>query len=422
MKPVQILWVFLFCLFGQNLLAQTAQEIIYTRNNIKYRGLLVKTDDGKTYMRVRFTDADKKIRLVQVKYTTLRGAVNGKSAKILKAESFKFASRKGKDNYKPVSLVFPSDSKTPYILYDLSKKDSKTKLSYYRKLKVGKVTNGYLRQFFYSRESEFSDLKKWFEVDGTNLNPNRFTTLHLIVLANTKIADIGAGCAVDEKNVLKEFKAISKNLGVTLKTYFIDNSDFNKAKTLATLNGLSPKSNDIIMFVYRGHGFRWSDQSETWPQMDLRTSSYSKISKKTSLGLMEAFNIIRKKGARLNIVLADCCNNDIGINRKTETPLEALSARGVYDRNKLEQLFLKSKGNIISCAASPGEYSWVNTSKGGFFTLSFLESLRTETNSRSKTAPTWKNIMDNTIKRANKKTEKCRQCSKQTGKFYSNVK
>lgn len=420
MKPIQILWVFLLCFLSMNAFAESVHEIRYTKGGLKYKAVLV-DDDKEITMRVRFTDAEKKVRLVDVTYVTLTGSSAGEAYKILKAKTFRFASKKGNSRYKPVNLVFMG-KKTPYILFNLNDRNAKTPLITYRKLTKGKVTESFLRQFFYSRESELADLKKMLEVGTANTNANRFTTLHLIVLANTKISDIGAGCKVDEKNIVKEFQAITKTLGVSLKTYLIDDSDFNKAKTLATLKGLSPKPNDIVFFVYRGHGFRWSDQSETWPQMDLRTSNYSKISKNTSLGLMEAFNIIRKKGARLNITLADCCNNDIGINRRTETPINSLATKGLYDAKKLEQLFLKSKGNIISCAASPDQYSWVNSRKGGFYTVSFLEALREETNSKNKLVPNWKNIMNNTIEGANRKTAKCRECTKQTAKFYSNVK
>ncbi|NJN78684.1 MAG: caspase family protein [Saprospiraceae bacterium] len=195
-----------------------------------------------------------------------------------------------------------------------------------------------------------------------------------------------------------------------------------KTKTLATLDKMNPKSNDIVLFIYRGHGFRWSDQSEPWPQMDLRNGNYGRISQSTSVGLTQVFNIIRSKNARLNIVLADCCNNDIGINRKTETPLDDLESKGSYDADKLKKLFLESKGSIISCAASPGEYSWVNTTKGGFYTLSFIESLRAEVSSKNRNEASWESVLNNTIDGAKKKTEKCSECTAQTGKFYSSVK
>lgn len=421
MIPKSLLSLMLFCLLSMTSIAQSVHEVKFIQNDIKYKGLIVENEDEK-YMRFRFTDTDKKVRLVQLPFSVLEGTTNGKPYRIIKAESVRFVSKKGETDFPALSLVFAGSSKIPFVFPDLGDKKNKIKASHYRKLEEGKVTEGFLRQYFYSKEKELKMLKELLEVGEANANPYRFVTLHLVIAANTKITDIGAGCQVDKKNVTKEFETIAKTLGITLKKYYIVEDNFTKTKTLATLNGLSPNTNDIIVFLYRGHGFRYSDQSETWPQMDLRSSSYSPLSKKTSLGFMEAFNIVRKKGARLNIALADCCNNDIGINRKSETTLDELAERGSYDVLKLRELFLESKGNIISCAASPGEYSWVNTKKGGFYTLSFIQALRQEAGNKNKGDVAWKNIMNTTIKKANVKIEKCRECTKQTGKFYSNVK
>lgn len=420
--PKSLLLLIVFCLLSIVSRAESVHEVRFTQNDIKYKGLIVENGNDK-YMRFRFTDVDKKVRLVQLPYTILKGTTNGKPYRIIKAESVKFVSKKGGTNFPTLSLVFTGANKIPFVFPNLSDKTNKIKASSYRTLEKGKVTESFLRQYFYSKDDELKTLKKVLEVgEGNSLSPNRFITLHLIIAANTKITDIGAGCTVDKRNVTKEFETITKSLGLVLKKYYISDDNFTKAKTLETLNKLSPNSNDIVIFLYRGHGYRYSDQSETWPQMDLRSSNYTPISKNTSLGFMEAFNLIRKKGARLNIALADCCNNDIGINRKTETELETLAERGLYDKLKLQKLFLESKGNIISCAASPGEYSWVNTKKGGFYTLSFVQALRYEAGSKNKGDIAWKNIMDRTIASANRKIDRCKECTKQTGKFYSNVK
>lgn len=404
-----------------HIFAQDVYEVRYSKNAIVYKCLLVEKDNGNFYMRIRYTDKTDKVRLVQTDYSILRGSSNGKGYKILKANTPKYISRQDDDNYAAVHLYFNENVFTPWIYFDLSDSKSKIPVERYRKLAKGKVSEAYLKQFFFSKEEGLEELMKILEV-GEAANPNRFTTLHLIVVANTKITDIGAGCRVDEKNVVAEFESITKTMGITLKTYLINGDDFNKTKTQSTLDRLSPKPNDIVVYIYRGHGFRWSDQSEPWPQMDLRNGNYGKVSQSTSLGLTQAFNTIRNKNARLNIVLADCCNNDIGINRRTETPLDDLESKGYYDAEKLKKLFLESRGNIISCAASPGEYSWVNTSKGGFYTLSFIESLRAEVSSKNKSEASWESVMKQTVDGAKKKTEKCGDCTTQNGKFYSNVK
>ena len=421
MKLIKGILILLITFLSVHIFAQDVYEVRYSKDAITYKCLLIEKDNGNFYMRIRYTDKTDNVRLVQTDYSILRGSSNGKGYKILKADTPKYISRQDDDNYAAVHLFFNENVATPWIYFDLSDSKSKIPAERYRKLAKGKVSEAYLKQFFFSKEDEFEELMQILEV-GEAANPNRFTTLHLIVVANTKITDIGAGCRVDERNIVREFESIAKTLGVNLKTYLVNGDNFNKAKTQSTLDRLSPTSNDIIVYIYRGHGFRWSDQSEPWPQMDLRNGNYGKISQSTSLGLTQAFNTIRSKNARLNIVLADCCNNDIGINRRSETPLDDLESRGYYDAEKLKKLFLESKGNIISCAASPGEYSWVNTSKGGFYTLSFIESLRAEVSSKNKSEASWESVMNNTVDGAKKKTEKCGDCTAQNGKFYSNVK
>jgi hypothetical protein len=419
MKLIKGIIILLITFLSANIFAQDVYELRYSKEGIAYKCLLIEKDNGNFYMRIRYTDKANNIRLVQTDYSILRGSSNGKGYKILKADTPKYINKQDGDNYAAIHLFFFDNTKIPWLYFDLS--DSKSKIAPERYRELAKVSEGYLKQFFFSKETEFDELVKILEV-GEAANPNRFTTLHLVVVANTKITDIGAGCRVDERNVVREFESISKTLGINLKTYLINDEQFNVTQTQNTLDRLSPTSNDIVVFIYRGHGFRWSDQSEPWPQMDLRNSNYGKISQSTSIGLTQAFNTIRSKNARLNIVLADCCNNDIGINRRSETPLDDLESKGSYDTDKLKKLFLESKGSIISCAASPGEYSWVNTAKGGFYTLSFIEALRKEVSSKNRNEPTWESVLKETVDGAKTKTEKCNDCTAQNGKFYSNVK
>ena len=265
MMPKSLLPLLFFTLLSLTSIAQTVHEVRFTQNNIKYKGLIVENEAEK-YMRFRFTDTNQKVRLVQLPFTVLQGTASGKPYYIIKAQSVQFVSKKGDTDFPALSLVFANNHKIPFIFPDLEDKANKVKASTYRVLEKGKVTESFLRQYFYSKEDELKTLKEVLEVGERNVNPNRFLTLHLIIAANTKITDIGEGCRVDKQNVTKEFETIAKTLGVTLKKYYIADDNFNKASTLATLNGLSPNSNDIVVFLYRGHGYRYTDQSETWPQ------------------------------------------------------------------------------------------------------------------------------------------------------------
>src|SRR5690606_37127766 len=124
---------------------------------------------------------------------------------------------------------------------------------------------------------------------------------------------------------------------------------------------------DVVMFIYTGHGFRWSDQTEKFPQLDMRYNPYTSITSETSINLKEIYDIITVKGARLNIVMGDCCNSDVGVNQRTSNTFMASRNDANFNRKNLNKLFFESKGNVLATAASPGQVSWSNAVNGGFF-------------------------------------------------------
>jgi hypothetical protein len=54
--------------------------------------------------------------------------------------------------------------------------------------------------------------------------------------------------------------------------------------------------------------------------------------------------------------------------------------------------------------------------------LSFIQALRKEVSLKNNNETNWKDVLDETVEGAKKKTERCKECTAQTGKFYSNVK
>ena len=80
------------------------------------------------------------------------------------------------------------------------------------------------------------------------------TTLHLVEVVNTKVGDIGSACERDYLNVLNEMKGISKALGITLKVYPVTGDKYSRKAVMNTLNSLQPDRNDVVFFLYSGHG------------------------------------------------------------------------------------------------------------------------------------------------------------------------
>jgi hypothetical protein len=428
MKTKHLFWVVMLMVWGSNLFAQDLYEVKFSTNGMNYQGLLVMFNESKMYMRVGYTDNEKKYRVVQVDYTSKQGVSQGQEYLILIGKNPQFITEKGKNAYNPDHLLFMNNMDKPWVIFDLNDISNRVIATSFTTLKKGNVTERYLRSFYRSDESDLLALKRTLGIETPTPTPepevsyNKKATLHLIIVANTAISDIGAGCNVDKRNLITEFQEVANTLGIGFRKYVVEGSNFTKPQTLSTLNNLTPSSNDIIVFIYRGHGFRWSNQTETWPQMDLRTSNYTRFGANTSLGLQEVYNIIKSKGARLNLVLADCCNNDIGINKINNSPYMQMQSKNIYDAVKLRRLFLESKGNILSCAASPGEYSWVNNTMGGFYTVSFMQALREEVSYLSKGTPSWTTVLNGTIQSAKNKTNMCNNCSAQNGKYYADVK
>jgi hypothetical protein len=407
------------------LVAQDIYEIKFTTEDVEYKGLLVLFSESKMYMRVAYHIGDK-YKVVNVDYTSEHVTDDGNEFLVLMGSNPRFITTGDKeDSYNPDHLVFSDILEAPFVIFDIENPDNGVSASSFKPLKKGEVTDKYLREFFRSEETEYFALRKIFGLEAVKpvprTNQDVPATLHLVVVANTSIGDIGAGCAVDQRNLESEFSGIADALGIPFKSYQVAGKDFIKDNVINTLNALNPGKNDIVVCIYRGHGFRWSNQTETWPQLDIRSSSYIRLNESTTVSLSEMYNKVIAKGARLNIVLADCCNNDVGMSQVTSNNFLVMQGNNNYDMQKLKDLFMNSKGNLLSCAASPGEFSWVSSVNGGFFTSSFLQALREEISYLKNDTADWTDITTNTINGARAKTKSCSNCTAQNGKYYNGV-
>ena len=223
-------------------------------------------------------------------------------------------------------------------------------------------------------------------------------TLHLFTLINNRVADIGAACATDYGNISNEMHGISQALGIPLKEYKVMGSNFSKAGLRQQLAKLSPGADDIVVFLYSGHGFRFDNQQDRYPMMALTTNDYQQLDG-NYVALSDVYNEICSKNARLNIVLSDCCNSNVGERRPLQGNTLFSRGNNNFSRARLQELFFNAKGSILSTAASPGEYSWCDAA-GGMFTLSFIQSLRREVSAMNQSTVDWQHVVDNTLRTA----------------------
>lgn len=424
------LWVVL-CFAAQLLPAQDLFEIKFTdKQNIKYKGLLVIFNDSKMYMRVAY-NAENMYKVVNVDYKSEHGKTADGEYLVLLGSNPKFITAAGQYGYNPDHIIFLQDLEKPYLTDDANDTSKLLHADSFRALTKQDINDSYLREFYSSNEADYLAMRKMYGMDlsslklkpSTNTNTGN-TTMHLIIAANTNIGDIGMSCSRDQSALTAEFKGIASSLGIGYKQYLINGDNFTKSALQNTLNTLYPGTNDIVVFVYRGHGFRWNDQAGAWPQMDLRSSPYTRIADNTAMDLDYVFKTIKGKGGRLNIVLGDCCNSTIDIpSPLTGSEFLAMQANNNYNDDKLRDLFMNYKGNLLATAASPGEVSWANNANGGFFTVSFLQSLREEISYMRDDAADWRDLINNTVTGARRKSSKgvCSNCTLQNGIYHYDV-
>ncbi len=421
-----------FALYG-SLNAQILYKVnFHDKENRPYEGLLVYFNESHSYMRINYYSTDNKYQVVHVDYKSSTGTFNdggtyffmsGYNPRFITPDSLNqkynpdyFIWRKGKNQQ---YWNKPSTTDDPKLAYS-----SEVPVDSFFQVNPYSVSETFLRKFFWSNEADYFSLRKVCGLDLTDNTPVTTTAakMHLFIVANTLIGDIGASCSSDRDKLDYEFRSIADVLGVTYQKYVVDGNNFNKATVQNKLNALKPGKNDIVIFVYRGHGFRWNNQSDAYPMLDLRSSQYLDISQNTSISLSEVYNTLKNKGARLNIVLGDCCNNNVGINQMTVTSFLNSQNENKPDMIKLKKLFMNARGNLISAAAKAGEYSWANPF-GGFYTLSFIQAMKDKISYLSSGNSSWSDVIDYTTRLAKDKSSPtlCSNCTIQSGVSYVSV-
>ncbi len=296
-------------------------------------------------------------------------------------------------------------------IYDENMKE----VDYFREIDLREKNEDFFLQFYDADEDMFKTImaaRKQLigqnvsqdEHSGSNNNASDGSvTMHLLMVAATQDESIGESVMTDVNLVKKNFSGIAKKLGIEYKETTIMGNSFKKANILNAVNRLNPGSNDIVVFVYSGHGFRFDDDKDAYPRMLLTYDS--DLSENTELSTTELYKMIVDKKARLTIFLTDCCNSKAGVSR-AEVESVAFGTRGTtnnVDIDKLYDLFIDESGTIRATAAKAGQYALCDAS-GGFMLTSILNNIKAQTSVLAKGSPSWQTIVENASKAVAKKT------------------
>lgn len=266
----------------------------------------------------------------------------------------------------------------------------------FKVLKASNITNKFLSRFDW--EWTESDV----EYDLTN------TTLYLILVSGTKDVELSSGFAKNHIRLFNLFSESAEAAGIKFVPIEIKDDNFYKEMIDRSIQNLPAGQNDIIIFYYSGHGFRYNDQdieNDPWPQMSLTYRRGVNISQYT-YNLHDIYNKLIKKKAKLTLVFGECCNTGVGFNTPIVPDHPHCAGEGGIEFKKpsLQKLFL-SRGKLLLSTSRPNEYSMYYPEWGGYFCISFCEEFMKMTTGHYNGEANWKTIIDN----ARRETEKIAQ-------------
>lgn len=320
-------------------------------------------------------------------------------------------------------------SDTPLVFFDPDDDDEEmVEAKYFEEISLADMDEEYIGQFYDESEKMYSiitqacnlvnnqrpDPQKPSNNDNNNnnnnnvvtpsqpVNNNTSITMHFVMAAATKDESIGESVQTDLNLAQPQFKEFADNLHINYKEHIISGNQFNKTNIMNAFDAINPGSNDIVVFLYSGHGFRFDDDTDAYPRMYLTYNE--NVNANNYLGVSDVFDLLVKKKARLTIVLTDCCNSKYGATRQ-EVEGSWLRSRGNnnYDLKKLEQLFVNASGSVKATAAKAGQYALCDA-QGGFLLTSFLNNIHSSISAVSSDTPSWQTILENASNYVKRKT------------------
>ncbi len=212
--------------------------------------------------------------------------------------------------------------------------------------------------------------------------------LVLIIMANTHDATLNEACLKDARSIKNVFAEICKHIHYDLCAIEITGDNYHRKNLEDAVEAIILHSaDDVTLFYYTGHGFSYEkDSKRKYPQVDMRAHNdqarYNKISfiEKHTENLAVILNIIRFKGARVNIAIADCCNSTIPFKRPlhSEKDMNIVKAIMPGKRKTLTKKMYSDEYNAVSILVSATQHGQCAVSDpeiGSIFTHHFTRTL-----------------------------------------------
>lgn len=203
-------------------------------------------------------------------------------------------------------------------------------------------------------------------------------TFHTIVFSDTHDQSVGnAAKASHDYYTMNLIASIETALGMSyVSAPQIDMAgyDCNRNNLTKVLNNLSCGPEDVVVFIYLGHGSRGMNDWSNFPQMCLAVPKGAQYRNEDDYYHLENVrNVIMKKNPRFCLVIGDCCNSySPTLSTKEQYAMMDMTAKDTRGgENAIKKLFLSKKGSVILTASVKGQYGWCINS--GYSMGMFLE-------------------------------------------------
>jgi Caspase domain len=194
-------------------------------------------------------------------------------------------------------------------------------------------------------------------------------TLHAVMVA------YGAGIGVDDDVRLMRdfFRTLQDEHILNVKETLLSGADATARNALAEVKGLKPGKDDVVWFSFSGHG--------CMEEGDRLLCTHGKMLRREA-----ASEAVKKLGARLGVVLSDCCAEEIG----RVAPHEKLGAGGRSSNlgERLKKLFRGYRGLFDVTSSIDYQYSF-----GGVFTPALIKKVLL-----GSSEDTWEGVLARTTK------------------------
>ena len=382
-----------------------------------YHAFLLRFEDGSGLIRVRYvfpqTNEDRVVEMdVEEQAVAESSGLTDSNTIVLKAINPRTIVGDSKTHFTLPVFIFKYVPATDFFEpKGVSLSDTKTmqQAGVYFNAKLmerATLSKAFVLQYFSEDEDFYVNL---FNNQTRSLSSvEKNIRLHLLVIADTLDKEIGSSCSKDMKRIMETFKELSNFLGIKFFPKTICGKEYSKKNVQTAISNLRPSANDIVVFYYSGHGFRLPEQSRRrYPFIKLKTLHKSRQDViDNSINMEDIFLSIKKKGARFNLVLSDCCNNDIfSTNAKGTKPGKTKGSGVEWSEDNIRNLFFnKDPMSILMTSAQSGQKASSNDDFGGFFSYYFKVSMENYC-SKLKKNVTWDLVMQDTQKQTTYKAK-----------------